>query len=208
MHRILLLSSGKFLINHQKVFDKPFKDLKMAYIITASKGVKNTEYLERECKFFKEQGYNYEELDIDGKNKKELAEFLGKFEIVYVTGGNSFYLLKSIRDSDFEEVLREFLFRGLIYMGASAGAYVACPTIEMAAWSHQDKYDHYHVEDLNAMGLVPFLVSAHYKPEYRELLRQMVPQASLPVRVLSDEQAILFEEGKIKLLGETPEIKI
>ena len=144
MTKILLLSSSRFLINHPQVFGKPFKDLKMAYVINASKGVTNLDYIVREKNFFKENNYNYDELDIDSKNEDELRNILSKYEMVYVTGGNSFYLLKSIKDSGFDKVVKELIPKGLIYMGASAGSYVACPTIEQAKWKHQDKYDHYH----------------------------------------------------------------
>src|SRR3989344_4720559 len=205
--KILLLSSGRFLMNNPKVFKKPFKDMKMAYVITASKGVENTDYLERARNFFKEHNYNYQELDLDGKEKRELEEILKKFEIVFVEGGNSFYLLKSIRESGFDEVVKRLLPQGLIYMGASAGSYVACPTIEMATWKHQDKYYHYEIKDFTGMNLVPFLITVHYVPEYRSILKEKILQSKYLVRILTDEQAILIKDGKTTFLGED-EIKI
>ena len=180
----------------------------MAYVTTASKGVTDLGYIERERSFFKEQGYNYQELDIDGKTKNELKSLLEECEIVYLTGGNSFYLLNSIRESGLDKIIKELLPKGLIYMGTSAGSYVACPTIEMAKWKHQDKYNHYHVDDLHAMNLVPFLVSVHYKPEYNEVLRNGISSTKLPVRLLTDEQAILIQGDKVKLIGEGEEITI
>ncbi|MEK6888772.1 MAG: hypothetical protein AABW80_01550 [Nanoarchaeota archaeon] len=73
--KILLLSSGRFLIDNPQVFEKPFNKMRMAYIITASKGVENLDYIHRERKFFKEQGYSYKEIDIDGKSEEELKNF-------------------------------------------------------------------------------------------------------------------------------------
>ncbi|MDE1970935.1 MAG: Type 1 glutamine amidotransferase-like domain-containing protein [Patescibacteria group bacterium] len=206
--KILLLSSSRFLINNPKVFDKPFRDLKMAYVTTASKGVTNLSYIERERKFFKDEGYVYREFDIDGLTEDEVRKMLLGFDIVYVTGGNSFYLLKAIKESKFDFVIKELLEEGVIYMGASAGSYIACPTIEMAKWKHQDKYNHYKVEDLHAMNLVPFLVSVHYAPEFDEVLKKGIQNSNLPVKVLTDEQAVLIQGSDVKLIGKGNEIKL
>jgi dipeptidase E len=205
---LLLLSTSRFLIDHQKTFRKPFSDMRMAYVTTASKGTANTEYIDRAKTFFDGHGYDYEELDIDGKDVTQLRSILKGFEIVFVEGGNSFYLLKSIRESGFDTVIKELLPQGLIYMGASAGSYVTCPTIDMATWKHQDKYDHYGVEDLTAMNLVPFLVTAHYKPEYRDLLKEKIGQSRFPVRILDDGQALLVQDGQVELIGEGAEISL
>ena len=131
MKRLLLLSSSKFFIDNAQVFEKPFKDLRICYVITASKSVPNTEYLERHRKFFKDNNFNVEEFDLDGKNENDIRSHLKGFDAIFLEGGNSFYLLKSIRESGFDKVINELLSNGLIYIAASAGSYVACPTIEI-----------------------------------------------------------------------------
>lgn len=208
MKKLLLLSSARFLMDHPQVFEKPFKDMKMAYVITASKSVPNTAYLERDRAFFKEQGYDVKELDLDGKTENGLRNFLKDFEIVFVEGGNSFYLLKAIRESGFDKVVKELLPKGLIYMGASAGSYVACPNIEMSLWKHQDKYNHHGITDFTAMNLIPFLMTVHYKPEYRDLLKGKISGINYPVKILDDEQALLIEDDYVKLIGKGTEIKL
>ncbi len=208
MKKILLLSSSKFLIANPKVFDKPFKDIKTAHITTASKSVPSTAYLERHRQLYKENNYNMKELDIDGKTEQELREILSNFEAVFVEGGNSFYLLKSIRESGFDKVIKELLPKGLIYIGVSAGSYVACPTIEMALWKHQDKYSHHGLTDLTAMNLVPFLVTVHFKEEYKDLLKDKISKSTYPVRILNDDQALLIEDEIVKLIGKGDEIQL
>ncbi len=208
MKKLLLLSSSGFLATNPKVFDKPFKDIKTAYITTASKSVPSTAYIERHKQFYKDNNYNIEELDIDGKTESELEKILSGYEAVFVEGGNSFYLLKSIRESGFDKVITKFLPKGLIYIGVSAGSYVACPTIEMALWKHQDKYNHHDLTDFTAMNLVPFLVTVHFKEEYRDILKEKISKTNYPVRVLNDEQALLIEDNDIKLIGNGSEIRL
>lgn len=185
---------------------KSFKNFKMVHVINASKGVSDIAYVQRNREFFRAEGYNSEELDLDGKSEDDVRKILKDKELVYVEGGNTFCLLKSIRESGFEKVVKELLPEGLVYVGASAGAYVACPTIEMAELRHQDKYDHYGVTDLTAMSLVPFLLSVHYKPEYKEILKEKISKTTYPVKILTDEQALLIQDGEVTLVGDTQEI--
>src|SRR3989338_1674189 len=208
MIKLLLLSTARFLINHSSVFGKPLNEYKMLHIITASKGVTNLAYLERNQKFFDEQGCARTEYDLDGKNEDNIQEQLKKHDLVYLEGGNTFYLMKSIRESGFEKVLKEFLPKGVVYMGGSAGSYVACPSIEMSLWRHQDKYEHYGVTDMTGMGLVPFMLSVHYKPEYADILRLNIPKLKYPVRILTDEQAISVIDDTYKLIGDEKEITL
>lgn len=204
-----MLSSLRLLINGglPPLLGKPWKDFKMAHVITASKGVTDLAYFERNRNFFKTEGYDVEELDLDGKNEAELEKILMTKELVFVEGGNTYYLMKSIRESGFEKVIKKLLSKGLIYMGGSAGAYVACPTIEMAGLRHQDKYNHFGVTDLTGMNLVPFLLTVHYKPEHHDLLKEKISQASRPVRILTDEQALFVKDGEVELIG-GPEITL
>ena len=204
MQKLLLLSSSKFFKNDlTKVLGKPLGDFRIAHIITASKGkgVGHLDYLDRTRDYFKENGCYFEDLDLDGKNEDELREILKNFNAVFVNGGSTFYLLKSIRESGFDKVIKELLPNDFLYMGASAGSYVACPTIEMSTWKHQDKYDHYGITDFTAMNLVPFLLSVHYAPENHDLLKEKSKDAKYPVKILNDEQAILVKDGKVELLG-------
>lgn len=198
---LLLFSSLRLLISGlPPVLGKPWGEFKMVHVITASKGVTNLEYFERNRAFFKREGYQCEELDLDGKSEAELRKILSGKELVYVEGGNSYYLLKSIRESGFDKVIKELLPKGLIYVGGSAGAYVCCPTIEMATWKHQDR-NRFGVTDFTAMNLVPFLLSVHYKPEYRDLLKEKISHVKYPVKILTDEQALLIKDGEVELVG-------
>ena len=202
----MLLSSLRLLINGlPPLLGKPWNQFEMAHIITASKGVTNLEYLERNRAFFKKEGFKCEELDLDGKSESELRDILSKKELLYVEGGNTYYLMKAIRESGFEKVIKELLPKSLIYVGGSAGSYVCCPTIEMATWKHQDR-NRFGVSDFTAMSLVPFLLSVHYKSEYRDLLKEKIIHAKYPVKILTDDQALLVKDGEVELVGNKNEV--
>ncbi len=177
----------------------------MSHVITASKGARDLAYFERNRSYFRDNHFDVEELDLDGKKEDELRDILSKKELVYVEGGNTFYLLASIRRSGFEHVIKELLPKGLVYMGGSAGSYVACPSIETSTWKEKVR-DRFGVTDFTAMNLLPFLLFVHYKPEeHQELLREKIHSTSHSVRILTDEQAIFIHDGKEEFLG-GPEI--
>lgn len=207
MKKLILASMGAYITDGQyQIFDKPRDKVKWAFITTAGKSVPDATYLKIHNKHMQELDWDFEEVDIDHKNPDELRKIFKDKDAINMAGGNSFYLLKSIRESGFEQVLKEFLDRGGVYAGPSAGAYVACPTIEMAVWKDFKRFNRHGVTDFTAMNLVPFLILAHYSPEMDPIIKPKIDAAKYPVKLLTDQQAIMVKDDKIELL-EDPNIK-
>ncbi|MDQ4213825.1 dipeptidase PepE [Microbacterium capsulatum] len=78
-------------------------------------------------------------------------------EAVFVGGGNTFRLLKTVRELGLIEALRAHAAAGRPYLGASAGTNLAAATIRTTN-------DMPIVEpgSFDALGLVPFQINAHY----------------------------------------------
>jgi len=208
METILLTSAGMDVKEEiLKILPKPASQIRIAHIITASKIEKNFSYLEKENQIMRELGFNVENVDIEGKNENELRVLLSDKDIIYVQGGNTFYLLKHVKASGFDKVVKELIKKGVIYIGVSAGSYIACPTIEMAYWKDPDR-NTVGLNDLTGLNLVPFLLSVHFKPEYASILKQEISTVKHPVRILTDEQAILVIDNEVKLVGRGEEIKL
>ncbi len=154
-----------------------------------------------------ELGWNVDEIDIAGKDETTLRTLLTGKDTLWVQGGNSFYLLKHFRESGFDRVVKDLIDRGVPYVGTSAGAYIMTPSIETATWKHPDKNRH-GITDFTGLGLVPFMLSAHYKPEYLPILKERAPAAKYPVRILADGQALLVQNGVVQFLGEGKEVTL
>lgn len=142
-----------------------------------------------------------EDLDIRGHAYDGLETILLEKDIVFVNGGNTFYLLKCSRESGFNKLVPTLVARGLIYVGVSAGSYIACPTIEQSTWKHQDR-NRVGLTELSALNLVPFLISAHYEEKYHELIAGAAKNTHFPIVALTDQQAILAEDHAYRLVGE------
>lgn len=207
--KTILLTSGGMSVKEEilKILPKPASQIKIVHIITASKIEKNLSYLEKENQAMEAAGFNVENVDIEGKIEHELRVLLDDKDVIYVQGGNTFYLLKHVKASGFDKVVKELVEKGTIYIGVSAGSYIACPTIEMAYWKHPDK-NTVGLTDLVGLNLVPFLLSVHFDPKYAKILKQEISTAKYPVRILTDEQAILVKGDKVKFVGRGEEIKL
>lgn len=199
--KLLLSSDGKTAIeNLGLVCNKPYKNLKVAWVITATKTDENLNFLDRDLHYFLKNGIEPNIYDIKGKTLQNFEDDLEKFDIIFMEGGNTFYLLQAIRESKFDKYLKNWL-KTKPYVGVSAGTYVACPTIEMATWKHPNR-EKFGIDDLNALGLVDFLITVHYKEEYLDFIRKGMHDSKKELRILKDGQALLVEDNNITLVGD------
>ncbi|KKQ77440.1 MAG: Peptidase family S51 [Parcubacteria group bacterium GW2011_GWC1_38_6] len=208
MKTILLTSAGMDVKEEiLRILPKPVDQIKLAHIITASKVEDDISYVRKDTLEMEKLGFNIEEIDIEGKNEEEIRALLENKDVIYVQGGNTFYLMKHVKESGFDRVVKELIGKGVVYIGVSAGSYIACPTIEAANWKHADR-NVVNLKDLTGMNLVPFLLSAHFNPEYADVLREEIATAKYPVKILDNNQAILVVNGVAKLVGRGEEIKL
>ncbi len=203
---LLLTSSGvpeslkdEFL----KLIPKAPQDISVAYIITAAFGEEGDKsWLYKAKGQLRSFGIsNIEDLDIRGKNKEELYSILSVKNIILVNGGNTFYLLRYIKESGFDIVIKDLINQDKLYIGISAGSYVACPTIEQSHWKHQDRND-FGVTNLIGLNLIPFLITAHFTEENRDAVEEGAKTTKYPVVALYDNQAVLIKENSVKVIGE------
>jgi dipeptidase E len=202
MKRLLLASSGQFICEHSidPYLPKKLIESSIAYIITASKKVPDKAYIDRHMNAMDRLKFNYTIIDIEGKDETALTEELSRHDIIYVEGGNTFFLLKCARESGLEHATRLLLQKGKTYIGSSAGSYIACPSIITATWSNRN-FDRCGITDYTGMNLVPFLIKAHYTLDQEGLLKEKKKALNYPLWALTDDQALLVEDLNIRLLG-------
>jgi dipeptidase E len=168
--------------------------MRVAQVTTASKVKNNKEYVVKDRNRLIEAGFIVEEYDIEGKSKSEVLADLSSFDIIYVQGGNTFYLLEAMHKVDFANIIRQLLDQGVIYIGESAAACVAGPDIKPALWLTNDN-EKVGLKDLTGLFLVNFGVIPHFTGKLPESVGKEVMKAPYDVKYLRDDQ-LIYINGK------------
>ncbi len=121
MKQIYLTSQFRS-VAHKIAKDINIKNPKTAFIYTAAE----LEYFEEEWfqktkESLKENNFDIYDYTVTNKSYDEILNFLQDKEVIFVCGGNTFYLLEKTLESEFDRVLDEVL-ENKIYIGHSAGS--------------------------------------------------------------------------------------
>ena len=88
---------------------------------------------------------------------KDPLEALARSDAVFVGGGNAFRLLQAVQRSGLLAAIGDRVRAGMPYLGVSAGANLACPTIRTT-----NDMPIVQPASLAALELIPFQVNPHY----------------------------------------------
>ncbi len=162
-------------------------------------------YEERVNKVFNMLGFEiysiHREMDPAQSIKDALA--------IAVGGGNTFHLVYKLHELKLMKALKEAVESGVPFMGWSAGANVACPTMRTT-----NDMPIIEPESLNCLGLVNFQINPHYLDasveghggETREqrLEEFMVINNNVYVAGLREGTLLSIDRGSIELKGGRP----
>lgn len=206
MKRLLLTSAFVFVSDELlKILPKPPSKLTVAFVPTAADLSEDPWYMVADRKMLQDMGFHVIDLSLKDKIESEVRDVLDKADIIFVGGGNTFYLLDQANKSGFTKVTPEYVNKGVLYIGGSAGSYIACPTIEAAGWMNSDR-NVVNITDLTAMNLVPYIIKAHYEPQKSVAIKEAMRNCKYPVKILTDNQALLAINDKYQIVGEGKEI--
>lgn len=78
-------------------------------------------------------------------------------DAIFVGGGNTFRLLKTLYERDLLNPIRKRVHNGLLYMGSSAGTAITAPTIRTT-----NDMPIVEPPSLTSLGFVPYQINGHY----------------------------------------------
>lgn len=202
----LLLTSGGFtneIIRNVflKMLDKDPKNSSVAFIPTAADPEEDKWFVQSAIDEIKELEMNLVSIDLKEENEESLRNKLSGCDVIYVNGGNTFYLLDWVRKSGFDKIVKDLVSHGKVYVGTSAGSIIVGPDIGIAEWSLTGDKNIVGLNDLTGLNLVPLVISPHFVEEERRILEEKGKDFSHRIVALTNNQAILVEDDKIEIVG-------
>ena len=102
----------------------------------------------------------------------EILSTISQCDIIYVSGGNTFYLLNELRKSRVWQAIKNAVKAGKIYIGESAGAIVAALDTRYATLMDENSPN---MSDFTGLNLVDFCVVPHFGCEpFTEATREVM----------------------------------
>lgn len=134
------------------------------------------------------------------------VEAVNNASVIVVGGGNTWKLLKMLREFNLIEIVRKKVIGGVPYIGWSAGANVACPAIKTT-----NDMPVVEPDSFSAFNLIPFQINPHYTDfnppghagETREqrIMEFIEANPGIYVAGLREGSMLLLDNDKLALSG-------
>lgn len=175
---------------------------RVAFIPTASIHEGYTGYVGSARTVFKKLGAELTEIEISTANVSDITLVFDAADIIYFTGGNSFFLIDQLRKTGTDTLLKQQLEKGKLFIGESAGAIVCAPEL-----SYIEKMDpipeDYSQSDYAGLGLINFYVLPHYltAPFKKVTADIMQSFSNIELCAINNAQALSVKDGVRKLVS-------
>lgn len=200
----------------QKLIDKPFSETKVAFVPTgafAEEGDKD--WFVNDLYNLQALGVHIDFVELAQLSPEEVMQRVKGADVIFVNGGNTFYLSYWMQQSGLMDALPELL-KTRVYAGTSAGSMIVGPSLRIAAQMRgHGMLDEHNATSFGPAGktsdkvanLVPVMVRPHYgTPDFAyltpELMQQDANEQGSPVYALDDQSAVSIVDGAIEVASE------
>ena len=173
------------------------------FIPTAANVEEYRDYVDEAKEAFAKMGFTLEILDVSKASEAEAKAKIGAAQVLYVSGGNTFYLLCELKKKDLVTLIADRVRSGeLVYVGESAGAMIAAPSVEYAVM--MDDAGDYEAAAQTGLDLVKFYPVVHYGEEPFVQSTAKILKAyggKLKLTPINNAEAIAVHGDKFEILG-------
>jgi len=205
MKNLFLASVARNTLNKFiESLDCPPSKLKVAFIPTAGNILKDNWFVAEDRNKLIDLDFKVIDINLEGKTKNQLSEEMKGVDIIFVAGGNTFYLLQETRKSGFDEIVDSFVKKGGIYIGSSAGTLLAGPSIELAK-DIDNQAEAPELKSFDGLGLVDFIVLPHCDvKEFKDKIDQNLEKHKdykYKIIKISDNQAVTVNGNSFQIVS-------
>ena len=194
----------------EALLGKPATEIQLSYITTAGNlhPSDKKDWINEGRIILQKRGWQVFDYDIAGKTEAEVLEELNNRDVIFVQGGNNFYLLEQMHHCNFSKVARKILAKGVPYIGESAGAIVCAKDLQDQQYMSGDPNLAKNLTNFSGLGLVNFLVKPHWNRtgEKRQKFSRFLHETpdefysiSQPIICLNDDQLIRVEGDSFQI---------
>ena len=182
------------------------KDLRLAYI--PSQSDLQRKYFNQKVEWYKQFGItDLLYFDVDkGYDEKKIDELLA-CDAIFLSGGNTYYFLNSLKKREFLPKLREYVRTGGILIGVSAGSIIMSKTIDITTLHDENTIG---LKDYKALGLVDFEFFPHLNhnmKQYLEDLKKYSIKSNSVIYACKDGDGIIVNNHEINFFGNVLKIQ-
>lgn len=189
----LILTSTDFLTdNSRKKILSELKDVSKCKILYIPNENATVEKIKSNKYYDRLQKYGFKRENIYIFNYKEANKFKNlNIDAIYIGGGNTFSMLKMLKDTKFDKEIIKYVKNGATYIGGSAGAHIVTKNIK-----HVLPFDNNSVglNDYNGLGLFDGILFCHYTDDRKKYVDDCKKRNKYNVSILRDDETIIYEE--------------
>ena len=193
MKNIILTSCGiidrEFKEQFYRIINKEeIKDKKVLYITTASDGENDSDksWMDEEYETILDLGFSKENIYEFKIGQKEIN--INDFDVIYMMGGNTFYLMDMIRKYNFDTVIKKAMDNGIIYIGSSAGSEILGNSVEYALPFDENNVD---MKDFTGLRIIDGIIIPHANRK-EEFISKVKENIGEKLFLLYDEDGIII----------------
>ena len=202
MKKLILVSMLYQVTDLVKTIEPELAGKTVTYIPTAGIVEETEGMVEEETTILESLGLAVDVLDVSAASYESFVYSLTKNDIIFIGGGNTFFLLQELRRSGADKILVQEVNKGKLYIGESAGAVIACPDIGYCSGMDSPEKAP-ELTDYTGLGLVDFYIVPHIgNKEMGEAAEKAVEEynSRLDLKIITDRQIIQVDGENLKIL--------
>jgi dipeptidase E len=115
--------------------------------------------------------------------------------MTYISGGNTFYILKQLKKLGLISILKKAYNKGTILSGLSAGAIIMSKDISMASIPKSTADENkVKLKNIKSLGLLNFHICPHFDIKYK---KEILNKTKKGVLAIPDDTAVIIQNNKI-----------